>query len=169
MQNPQQFSPDRFNHDVVQDSARSGIEWHAMLIGLLVGVTWSIVQTSATNSLLSYLITNHGVAIMRDTRFAWGLPLLTLALNLAKGTTIGFLIGYRAHYLPYRHTAVVILALWIIMYMYEVVRFQLSTRAFFSQMVLFSLAVYGIVVLPTAINGTFLAQSFRRNRGVRIH
>jgi hypothetical protein len=168
MNTPPDFSPDQSAYRAPsRASYLGGIEWGAVFTALIAGAAW-IAGTKFIYAFLNQLMFSTSASgAVRGDWVAWGYMAVAVAVSLAKGTTVGFVAGFRARGRPYLSILIVMpllfaLSLTINLYIHRRLPLLFSPR-FFLTMVL-----YEALGLAAALNGAYLAQSVRRNRGVRI-
>ena len=146
----------------------SGIEWGAIAVGVAAGVAWWVAQTVFWQLFFAYVSANYGTELFRNQWFLWFNSALRYATPLAYGTVIGFIVGYRARHHPYRFTVIVIVLLFLVTTAFSLVIFSYLRGFLFSLSYTLSTAFGFLLSLVAALNGAFLAQSVKRNRGVQI-
>ena len=169
MNNPHDFSsveliPESQN----QPAPTPRLEWRAIGLGLAVGLLWWLGQTLFWRFFYLFIGANYGTAVFRNQWFLWFMMAINFAVPLAYGTVVGFVVGYRARYRPYLIASIVMillffLSLFITFAMYGAMRSYMFSLSY----LMTSLRGNGLALIA-ALNGVYLAQSVKRNRGVQI-
>lgn len=153
-----------------QDSPRpkpSGIEWGMLCIvffvEMLLDFLWSIFLVDTIVGAIHRLLPNLGMF--------WGDGVVLLVWALAKGSVAGFIAANRAGRRKYLHAALagIAAALTPIVWAFLVSAVGLSWHEeSWTWRHLMKFAAWSVAVVVTALYGAYMAQSFERNRGVRI-
>jgi hypothetical protein len=107
---------------------------------------------------------------------------LQFASPLAYGTLVGFVVGYRARFQVYKATTITMLLAFVLTSIFTSLLLfwfynttpvgPTAMTAILNTMLtpqyLLQLALSFVLSFAAALNGAYLAQSFKRNRGVRI-
>ncbi len=151
-----------------QSAPPAGIEWGAIGAGLGVGVAWWLAQSLFWSFLFRYLSTHYGTAVFSAPWFSVANTVLRFASPVAYGTLIGFVVGFRARHHPYQFTSVVIILLFFATCIFALMNTSAIRGILFSSLYILWSALSFVLSLAAALNGAYLAQSVKRNRGVQI-
>lgn len=163
MDNPPEFSPSEpLNHETTP----SGLEWGAIALGFLVGMMWWVVQQLFWAFLFNYIAVQHGIRAFSSTPFVTFSLVMRFASPLAYGTIVGFVVGYHARHQAYRSTFFTMIAIFLVTSGWSL---AINAWAVGFSLDMLQTVFFSLLALGAAFNGTYLAQSVKRNRGVRIH
>lgn len=146
----------------------SGTEWAAIGLGLIVGMCWWATQSVLFSFFYSYAARKYGSSFFSSSSFTVISTILSVILPIVYGTIVGFSVGYKARRPPYLPTVVVS----ILLFAFTSFKTFLDLRALpvgppLTPLLLWT-ALALVLLLAGALNGAFIAQSVKRNRGVRI-
>jgi hypothetical protein len=164
MDNPQDISA---VEPVSQTATTYGIEWGVIALGVLLGIVMIIGQIISWRFFNKYFYT----AKLTPTallRLLWVRIAISICLALGRNTVIGFVVGYRARHQPYKRVLIVSLMLFALNFVYEAIIFRNSRGFNLLHIFSFWSIFYTFIDMVAALNGAYLAQLVKRNRGVRI-
>jgi hypothetical protein len=154
------------------------IEWRALAYGYFVGLLLVIIQNAIWGvfwrDFWDALANNVGfsVGIQRYDAFmtSYGFLLskgMSLMTSLGIGVAVGFIASFHARYHPYRTAFIARILLLLSGYFFT----WLQTRFFAGWFISLKwpMLLSWVVGLLGAAYGAYLAESFKRNRGVRIN
>lgn len=146
--------------------ASQGVEWVALAAGFGAEVAWWIFHNLFNALILSRLL----IANPSITSAWWIGPvflLVSLGFALARGSLIGFVVGYFARHHHYRFAVISMIVNTILGLLLSMMLSALSYWPSLRQIWL-TVVLSFIISLAAAVNGAYLAQSYKRNRNVRI-
>ncbi|HEY0076113.1 MAG TPA: hypothetical protein VGB77_18575 [Abditibacteriaceae bacterium] len=141
-----------------------------MALGFVVGLAWWISQRAFSYFLFRYLDSGNTVSIFSTSWFSWAWLAFGLVSSFAYGLTVGFVVAYRARYHHHRFAVIVICLLCALTLFLSVITYSrtIGITKYLSLFNVMIMVISLILNLVGGLNGIYLAQSFKRNRGVRI-
>jgi hypothetical protein len=159
-----EFPPDEAQQEITRQPP--SIEGGAIAAGCAAGCVMYALRSVATTLLVGGMFTSFGAAQRLPNGMAFWI-ILQFCFEGAAGAVVGFVTAQRAQHRKMRHAALVV---GVISFLETVpMLFMLGDDV--SHVPLWSLAwMLGriVIFLLAALYGAYMAQSFARNRGVKI-
>jgi hypothetical protein len=169
-----EFPPDVAPHEVVPETPPF-IEWPAIIIGCAVGCAmyWLQWVVFGVFMMLSDAPGPISFPIPDQNRRLTIAAILHICFILSTGVAIGVISASRARFNKYRNAFVSSVGMALLYIVWQCSSGHSNLQHLFSgwplswQIVVFS-RIIGLLLILAALYGAYMAQSFKRNRGVKI-